>query len=152
MTPSVPSSAVVLIFRTVSVEKLDAVLAACKGRWPEASLVVLSTAARRAELLADPRVTAVEIAEPGPDGYARNLRLRQRYTAVVLPVGNRSGTGYANVMLAAARAPAGSHFVARYASVLHAVSPWRLRYRAWFEMTLIALAFPPAWLFSRRRF
>lgn len=132
----------VLVFRTVSIERMDAVLTACRLQWPDTPLAVLSSPGRRAELLADPRVAEVISAEIGADGFPPRLRLDRAFAAVVVPLGNRHGTGYANVLSAARRCRASSRFLAAYGCELHRVTRLGLWRRVALETTLLVLAHP----------
>jgi hypothetical protein len=144
-----PAPVSVLILRTVSVEKLDGVLAACRERWPAARLVVLTNPGRQAELEADERIAEVVPHALGPVGFDRSVRLARRFDIVVVPVGNRGGSGYANVICAALNCPAREYFLAAHARDLRAVPRWRLRLSVAGESLLLALSLPPAWLRSR---
>ncbi len=62
----------------------------------------------------------------------------------VVPLGNRRGTGYANVLSAARRCHAGAHFLAPYGSELRRVTCLSLWRRAALETALLALARPLA--------
>jgi hypothetical protein len=146
MSTPQPSDSPVLIFRTVSIEKMDAVLAACRARWPQAPLAVLSSPNRKAELLADPRVAEVVSVVLGPEGFPPRLGLSRRFAAVVVPLGNRRGSGYANVFTAARSCSTGGHFLARYCAELQSVSRTGLWLRSTAETLLLALALPFAWL------
>lgn len=132
----------ILIFRTVSIERMDAVLAACRLRWPDTPIAVLSTPGRRAELLADSRVAEVIPIELGADGFPPRLRLDRSFAAVVVPLGNHEGSGYANVLSAARRCRARGHFLAAYGSELREVSRGALWRRVALETALLALARP----------
>lgn len=139
----------ILIFRTVSIERMDAVLAACRFQWPDTPIAVLSTPGRRAELLADPRVNEVIPLEIGTDGFPPHVPLVRSFAAVVVPLCNRHGTGYANVLSAARRCRARRRFLAAYGSELREVSRGTLWRRVAVETALLALARPIAALAAR---
>jgi hypothetical protein len=132
----------VLIFRTVNVEKMALVLAACCARWPAAAIVVLSSPNRRAELAADPRIAEVVDVPIGPDGFPPRLPMDRRFDAVVVPIGNRGGSGYANALKAARRCAADEYFVMPYASSLQRISRAWLWRATTFEAGLLAMAWP----------
>ena len=90
----------VLIVRTVSVEKLSGVLDACTASWPGHPLVVVSSPGREGELHADSRIAEVVTYAIGPAGFSTPITYPARLAAVVVPVANRGGSGYANVMRA----------------------------------------------------
>lgn len=141
-----PSTNAVLIYRTVSIEKMDAVLTACRTRWPQAPLAVLSSPNRQVELLADPRVAEVVPVALGTEGFPADLGLTRTFAAVVVPLGNRRGSGYANVFAAARHCRAEGHFLAPYCSELQPISVAGLWLRSTSETLLLALALPFAWL------
>lgn len=141
----------VLILRTVSVEKLDGVLSACRAQWPDARLVVVSNASRRAEILADARVSEVIAVDLDGEGFSRPLALTPAFAAVVVPVGNRTGAGYANVLRAATGCNAREFYVASYAVTLRRRSRWQVRVLVLFEALILACSLPPAWLLARMR-
>ncbi|HLP07708.1 MAG TPA: hypothetical protein VK178_06050 [Opitutaceae bacterium] len=133
----------VLIVRTVSVEKLSAVLDACRSRWPEHPLVVVTNPGRLGELRADPRIAEVVSYATGADGFSEAIEYPEPLAAVVVPVGNRDGSGYANVMRACCGLRPASWYLASYSRTLIPVtrSGWSLRW--WTE---ILLGYPARWL------
>ena len=142
----------VLILRTISVEKLDGVLNACRDTWPEAKLVVLTNPGRKAELEADARIAEVLTVDLGASGFDRRLRVGKSFDTVVVPIGNRNGSGYANVLQAARQVRASHYYVAAYARDLRPMSRMRLTFLAAWENTILALCLPLAWVrVSRHR-
>lgn len=142
--PLANSGTSILIFRTVNVERMAGVVGACRTRWPSASLVVLSSPNRRAEMLADPRVAEVLDLPFGPDGFPPRVDLGRRVDAVVVPLGNQRGSGYGNVLDAARRCVARDCFVMPYAASLTRVSRWWLWRTVAAEQALLAVSYPLA--------
>jgi hypothetical protein len=133
----------ILIVRTVSVEKLSPVLDACATRWPGHPLIVVSSPGRGSELRTDPRVTEIIPYATGAEGFAAPIVCEHALEAVVVPVANRGGSGYANVMRACRRLDTRTWFLASYARELFHLSPaaWSRRWRV-----ELALAVPARWL------
>lgn len=120
----------ILIIRTVSVEKLSTVLDSCRRRWPENPIEVLTSPGREGELSLDGRLSRV-IVQTASDGFSSPVHYDGEVEALVIPVANRSGSGYANVLLACRFVRADSRFIASYARELKQVSSvsWSLRWR-----------------------
>lgn len=129
----------ILIVRTVSVEKLSPVLDACRSHWPENPLIVVTSPARGSELRTDPRITEIIPYSTGTSGFEEPIRCEHALEAVVVPVANRGGSGYANVLRACRRLNARTWFLASHARELTELSPatWS---RCW--RTELALAVP----------
>ncbi len=140
--------AAILIVRTVSVEKLSAVLEACRSRWPDPPLVVVTNPGRSAELRADLRIAEVVPCATGADGFGEMITYPGRLAAVVVPVVNRGGSGYANVLRACRNLRPANRYLASYGRNLIAVTRlgWALRWR-----TVIMLGYPArgiGWLWA----
>lgn len=133
-------NAPVLIVRTVSVEKLSPVLDACAARWPGHPLVVVTSAGRGAELRLDPRVADIVPYVVGPGGFDAPIDHAGPLAAVVVPVANRRGSGYANVLRSCRGLRPAEWVLASYARDLRPVSRvgWAWRWRS--ELTLGAVA------------
>jgi hypothetical protein len=116
----------ILVVRTVSVEKFSPVLDACHTRWPHHPLLVVTNSTRGSEL---------RMVTPIPCDHALE--------AVVVPVGNRGGSGYANVMRACRDLRARTWFLAAYSRELNELTAqqWTRRWR-----TEFALQVPARWL------
>lgn len=148
-SPAVTSALPILIVRTVSVEKLAPVLDACAGRWPAHPILVVTSPAHGSELRADPRITEIIPYETGTIGFGAPIQCEHALEAVVVPVANRGGSGYANVMRACRALETRSWYLARYARDLTELSrsAWTRRWRM--ELALRRLARPIAWLWRR---
>lgn len=133
----------ILIVRTVSVEKLSPVLDACVARWPEHPLVVVTSPGREGELRLDPRIAAIVPYAMVAAGFSAPIEYASPVEAVVVPVANRGGSGYANVLRACRRLRATSWFLASYSRTLTPVSRcgWAWRWRS-----ELALGYPARWL------
>jgi hypothetical protein len=133
----------ILIVRTVSVEKLSPVLDACRARWPQHPLLVVSSPARGSELRADLRIAEIIPYETGATGFVAPIACEHALEAVVVPVGNRGGSGYANVLRACRELRTQRWFLAAYSRDLTELTPsaWRARWR-----TELALQAPASWL------
>lgn len=142
------NTAPVLIIRTVSVEKLSPVLDACRARWPENPLIIVTSPARGSELRTDPRITEIIPYPTGASGFEEPIRSEHALEAVVVPVANRSGSGYANVMRACRRLNARSWYLASYSRELRALSrqAWSCRWRV--ELGLQTTARWIGWLWA----
>jgi hypothetical protein len=127
----------------VSVEKLSAVLESCRTRWPERPLVVVTNPGRADELRADPRIAEVRSLAVGSGGFGEAIEYPERLAAVVVPVGNRNGSGYANVLRACRTLRAESWFLASYAKTLSPLTRWGWSCRWRLEL---GLGYPARWL------
>lgn len=134
-------NAPVLIVRTVSVEKLATVISACTTRWPGHPLWVVSNSGRSVELRADPQIARVVPYEMGPGGFTAPIKCAHPLVALVVPVANRTGSGYANVLRASTTLRAQTRYIASYARDLRARGPlwWACHWRA--ELALQWLAY-----------
>lgn len=140
-------SARVLIVRTVSIEELGPLVAACRAQWPDAELAVLSSPNRRAEIAASAGVHDVIDYPAAVGGFGAPWTDGRSYDAVVVPVRNGSGWGYANVWQAIAPVEARSFWLAQWSRSLVRVSPAGMRVRGWVERAVQRMAGPPAgWL------
>jgi hypothetical protein len=137
------TSAPILIVRTVSVEKLSPVLDACAARWPGHPLLVVSSPGRGSELRTDPRVTEIIPYATGAEGFVVPILCEHALEAVVVPVANRGGSGYANVMRACRALDTRTWWIASYARDLLELSPAAWSRRWWREL---ALAVPARWI------
>jgi hypothetical protein len=143
-------NAPILIVRTVSVEKLSPVLDACRAQWPEHPLFVVTTAARAGELRADPRIAEV-ISHGGAvgGGFDAPIASEHALEAVVVPVANRGGSGYANVLQACRNLRARTWFLARYSRELVELSARAWTWRARRERLLEPIAHAFGWLWTK---
>ncbi|BET66029.1 hypothetical protein ASA1KI_09470 [Opitutales bacterium ASA1] len=139
----------VLVVRTVSVEKLAAVLDACRARWPDRPILVVTNPARATELRDDPRIHAVVPHDTTDDGFTRPIAYDHPLEAVVVPVANRGGSGYANVLRACRDLDARSWFLASGASTLTGLSRGRWAWKWRSELLLERLVGSPARLWRR---
>jgi hypothetical protein len=121
----------ILIVRTVSVEKLSPVLDACRVRWPEHPLLVVTNVARGSELRSDTRIAEIIPYATGAAGFVSPIVCEHALEAVVVPVGNRGGSGYANVLRACRALRARTWFLASYSRMLVQLSSaaWAWRWR-----------------------
>jgi hypothetical protein len=143
----------ILVFRSVSVERLPGVLSACRATWPTGRLCVLTSANRAGEISSDPCVAEI-ISLPigfadlvGPAGVA--LRARA-FLAVVVPVGGQSAFGYGNLVEEASRLDASAYAVALGAGRLAELSRLDLWRTALLERWCLGLMRRPArWVAAR---
>jgi hypothetical protein len=137
----------ILIVRTVSVETLSPVLDACAARWPGHPLIVVSSPGRSSELRTDPRVTEIIPYATGAEGFAAPIVCEHALEAVVVPVANRGGSGYANVMRACRALDTRTWWVASYARELLELSPaaWSRRWRVEAMLTRTSRVLAHAW-------
>lgn len=133
----------ILIVRTVSVEKLSPVLDACRARWPQHPLLVVTNQARGSELRTDSRIAEIIPYATGAEGFVRPIPCDHALEAVVVPVSNRGGSGYANVMRACRDLRTQTWFLASYSRALseRTAGQWTRQWRAEF-----ALQTPARWL------
>lgn len=136
----------ILVFRTVSIEKMDMVLDICHFYFSDARLVVLSSLNRRFELIDDSRVAEVITINTGAKGFPAKMQLSRIFRAVVIPLGNHRGAGYSNVFSAAASCLSNEFYTMPYADCLNRTSSLNLRFRRLLEKCLFFLAFPIAYL------
>lgn len=135
----------ILIVRTVSVEKLAPVLDACRARWPHHPLIVVTSPARGSELRTDPRIAEIIPYATGAAGFVAPIRCDHVLEAVVVPVGNRGGSGYANVLRASRELRARTWFLASFSRDLQELSAAAWRWR-WQREVLLQI--PAHWLGS----
>jgi len=126
----------ILIIRTVSVEKLAPVLDACAARWPGHPLMVVTSPARGSELRTDPRITEIVPYATGATGFEQPITCDHELEAVVVPVANRGGSGYANVMRACRGLRTQTWFLASYSRELTALSRTAWNRRSGMELAL----------------
>lgn len=140
MNPADSQLPPVLIVRTVSLEKLSAVLDACRTRWPDRPLWVVTSPGRAGELKRDPRVAGLVPYTMGPGGFDAPIAFPGEAEAIVVPTANWRGAGYANVLRAARTVAVRQRFLASYARELVGVSRagWAWRWRS--ELALGAIA------------
>ncbi|MCH2154582.1 MAG: hypothetical protein MK080_01095 [Opitutales bacterium] len=87
-----------LIVRCVAVEKLDAVIDACRAAWPLDQIAVLTDGRCHAEIAEDLRIDeAIHATELDDYGFQKIWSTSRRFQRVIIPMGNASGVGYANV-------------------------------------------------------
>ncbi len=139
----------VLVFRTVSIEKLDIVIEACRLRWPDTKFVVASNSGRCKELLSDPRISKVIEVKTGLKGFHKKLKIKQSFSAVVIPISNRYGAGYGNVFAASSRCNTTNWFVMPYASRLKRVSYLTLRLLTIIENMILLICWPLSIILTR---
>lgn len=133
----------ILIVRTVSVEKLSPVIEACAARWPGRAIHVASTPGRAGELRQDGRIHRVIEYTAETNGFDRPLTVEETVAALVIPVGNQHGCGYANVIRACNGIRAAERYLASHCSVLKRMS--RLRWALKWRLER-ALALPACWV------
>ena len=110
----------VLIVRTISIEEMSGVAAACRDRWPDAFMSVLSSPNRRSELLGLGCIDEV-LEYPASGGFREPWTDGRRYDAVVVPARNGTAWGYGNVWRAIAPVTSSSHWIAQWGSTLRGV-------------------------------
>lgn len=137
----------VLIVRTVSVEKLAPVLTTCAKKWPQHPLVVVSSPARGSELQTDPRITEIIPYATAAEGFIHPIQCEHALEAVVVPVANRGGSGYANVMRACQHLQTRRWFLASFAQELQELAPftWKRRWRTESVLLVPARLAAAAW-------
>ena len=130
----------VLIARTVSIEKLATVIESCRAEWPERPLWVLTNAGRAAEVEALAGVARAIRYEGGAGGFSAGVELETELWAVVVPVANAGGSGYANVLRACRGLRARRWALCARCSRLRFLSriEWEAKWRS--EWTLRAIA------------
>lgn len=136
-------NAPILIVRTVSVEKLSPVLDACRARWPQHPLLVVTNAVRGSELRSDSRIAEIIPYATGAEGFVASIPCDHALEAVVVPIGNHGGSGYANVLRACRDLRSRTWFLAAYSRELNELSArqWNRRWRR-----ELALQIPARWL------
>jgi len=90
----------ILIVRLIPLEPLAAAIATCKAQWPESDIHVVTREVRAAELR---DIEAIDLVIPivvPAGGFQSFFNSPVEYAAVIFPVGNRSGLGYARTFLA----------------------------------------------------
>ena len=102
----------ILIVRTVSVEKLSSVFDSCAMRWPRHPVLVVTSPTRYDELRADSRISEIVLYATRTTGFSEPIACDRELEAVIVPVANRGGTGYANVMRACQNLNTRSWFLA----------------------------------------
>ena len=117
----------VLVVRCVSVEKLSPVLDLCRTRWPCHRLEVCTSPNRVGELATDPRIDLIRTINVGVNGIRDPLPWSQSYESVVIPVGNRYGLGYGNVLRSVRRVETKAFYLAPYCGKLLPISLFRLQ-------------------------
>lgn len=142
-------NAPILVVRTVSVEKLSPVLDACRTRWPHSPIFVVTNPARGSELRTDTRIAEIIPYATGAEGFVTPITCDHTLEAVVVPVGNRGGSGYANVMRACRALRARTWFLASYSRELTELrnAQWAWRWRREFLLQVPARAL--AWLWAK---
>ena len=133
----------ILIIRTVSIEKLSSVIDACHTRWPGHPIVVVSNPGRIGELRLDPRIEDIIPYFMGLKGFDKPILISTKFEAVVVPIANRRGSGYANVLRACRKLKASTWFLASYSRQLKSISRFKL---SLFWRTELALGYFTHWL------
>ncbi len=115
----------VLIIRSVSLQQLDKNLPAIRERFADSELHLL-THPHSVDLCRKYTSVARVLSTETPQGFSPWRRPRRlparRYAAVLVPVSNRSGAGFLNVLLLAARLRPRSVFLCDLASAIRPVS------------------------------
>lgn len=136
-------NAPILVVRTVSVEKLSPVLDACRARWPHHPILVVTNATRGSELRTDGRIAEIIPYATGAEGFVAPIPCDHQLEAVVVPIGNRDGSGYANVLRACRGLRARTWFLASYSRELVELRrtgwTWRWRREFWLQLPARAL-------------
>lgn len=132
----------ILVVRSVSLEKLSAVLNACIYKWPEHPVYVVSSLNRIAELELDDRVNKALACEVGAEGFRKPFAWDEPLEAVVFPIGNRSGGGYANVFKAFSQLKTKAFYCAAFCQELYPMSTFRLLLKCAVELSLEKLFVP----------
>lgn len=99
----------IIVFRTVSVEKMSPVLEACAARWATSPIWVVSNAGRADEMRNDKRVSEVIVIQSGD--FSSPVEVDTLAEAVVVPVANEGGSGYGNVLAASLAISAERFFI-----------------------------------------
>ena len=132
----------ILVVRSVSIEKLSAVLDACVQEWPGHPVYVVSSPNRIVELELDERVDKALPYIVGASGFRKPFAWAEALEAVVFPVGNRYGGGYANVFKAFSRLKAKSFYRAAYSKELFRMRAFTLPLKYNVELFLEKLFVP----------
>jgi hypothetical protein len=139
----------ILIFRTVSIEKLDIVLDQCRSNWPKDHLVVISSPNRYSELIGDHRISKVITLSAGQNGFSQQLNLKSKFKALVIPINNQYGSGYGNVFSAGISCAAEKYYLMPYATRLNQVSITTLKFYQTMERILLSLSLPIAHIITK---
>lgn len=126
----------VVIIRTVSVEKMSSVLDACKARWGDSPLWVVSSTGRVEEMRRDIRVTRVLSHDGGVEGFQKPVIVEYKFSSVVVPVSNEGGSGYGNVFRAASALESGDYFMCSRCRKLKLLGKSGFKWRARLESYL----------------
>lgn len=132
-------SSPIVIFRTVSVEKMSPVLNACQERWLDHPIWIVTSRNRVEEMERDVRVER-SIPFDGAMGFERPFSLDAKAEAVVVPTANKWATGYGNVLNAALGVDASTYYICSRCRTLLAFGKSGFMWRARRERFLIGLA------------
>ena len=149
MADKVPAEKRVMVVRTIPVEQMDSVLAACQKRWPEKEVFVVTDFAGNSEMMADSRVSDTIVPSKLTEGFRGVWATHERAEILVIPVTNGNGVGFANAMNFLRKVYARQWYLASYASELQPVSPSTLRSRVRMESVFRILCMPFAWAIAQ---
>ncbi len=139
----------ILIVRTVSVERLSTVLNCSLDRWPGHPIWVVTSQNRVGELVTDGRIDRVEGREGGYLNFGCRYESDTFYEAVVLPLANRKGSGYSNVLRSFSRVRCHGFFLSPFCRYLRPVSRTSLVLKAGIEEIIAASLRPVGALLAR---
>ena len=139
----------VLLIRSVAVEKMDGALDACSLRWPDKEIVVITDFAGHPELMADSRVSDALVPNELANGFQGVWDTQEEVEAVVIPVGNENGVGYAKVFRFVSRVRAQEWYLASRATELKRVQFSTILKRVRVEWWARVLLLPVSYVISR---
>ena len=140
----------VLIVRSVSIEKISVVIDLCQHKWPGNPVyIVTAGAGRKHECLADSRVCEVLVHNSLDGAYAGRFESVLNFEAIVFPVENGSGVGYANIFKCFSFVNTQGYYLSEFCSNLKTMSKLRLKLKVSWELFVKKMAGPFASLLAK---
>ena len=136
----------ILVARSLPVEEMDAVLDSCCEKWPEKDIVVISDILTQAEMFADSRVKEVIFPNELSEGFRGVWNTREKADVLVVPVGNRTGAGYARMFRFLKRVSVREYYIASHRSDLQRIRSDAVTWRIYTEQMLRYICAPLGFL------
>ena len=134
----------VLIVRTISVEELGPLVEICRSTWRGANICVLTSPNRHREVAGIAGVDETIDYLEATGGFGMPWNDGRAYRALVIPVRNGSGWGYANVARALSTVNAASVRIAQWGRALKPVTLTGLELRSRVERGVRSACAAPA--------